>query len=150
MITIPEALLDRKREIAERIIKIETKQQGAIRLSTNPIHVNSAYSVLESMGFKKRFLATKQQCVIDCFLTSVEVCDRFLFSTILAGPFDIQTGTHRWNGLGNYQGWSGPLALTDFSREWNQKALFIVNLEPVFSAFEDLLQPIQPTDRTRF
>lgn len=144
MITIPEALLDRKRKIAERIIEIETKQRGSIRLSTNPTHVNSAYSILDSMGFQKRFLASKQQCVIDCFLTSVEVCDRLLFSSILAGPCDEQSRTHRWNGLGNYQGWSGPLSLTDFSREANEKALFVVNLEPVFSAFEDILQPIQP------
>jgi hypothetical protein len=136
--------LKRKRELAEQLVRLETDYPGSIRLRANPSRLPLALDLLSQLGFKKPLFTSKEQFVIDCFLSHIPACDLLLTYCALVGPKDPQDRLQLWNGRGDYKG--SLRILPHF--QYGDPLFFVINIAPVFLSaidserfFCDLLEP---------
>lgn len=139
---IPQEYLNRMEQIGTRLIGIESRSPGLVRMRANPTQIPSAVSLLKSNGFKKPFLTSGTQFVYDCFLSYQLGAELILPFTLLAGT-EEQTGrVSCWTGIGQYAGWQGQFQLADFSEGNKMRCVLIINCEPFFDSISDLLDPV--------
>jgi hypothetical protein len=129
--------LKRKRELAEQLVRLETDCPGSIRLRANPSRLQLALDLLSQLGFKKPLFASREQFVIDCFLSHISACDLLLTYCALVGPKDPQDRLHVWNGQGDYKGW---LRILPQFRH-GDPLFFVINIAAAF---------LSPIDSQRF
>jgi hypothetical protein len=142
--------LKRKRVLAEQLVRLETDYPGSIRLRANPSKLPLALDLLSQLGFKKPLFTSKEQFVVDCFLSHISSCDLLLTYCALVGPKDPQDRLHLWNGRGYYKGWLR--ILPHF--QYDDPLFFVINIAPVFLSpidserfFCDLLEPNRTVEK---
>ncbi len=119
--------LQRKQRIAKELVRIETERPGSIRMKPNPWCCSFALDHLAEIGYKKPFLASRQQFAIDCFLTYPDACDRLLTYCFLVGERNSQGLLPLWNGFGDYKAsWS---TLPQF--QGNESIIYVLGVAPV-------------------
>ena len=144
---VPERSIARVKQIGQRLIQIESCNPGLVRMRAthDPFIITAMTNKLKALGFRKRFLQSSQQFLYDSFLSYQAAAEACLPYTVLAGPPTTEGHTHCWQGLGNYVGWYGALAISNvFQRRIGDMdgAVLIVNIEPFFEQIEDLLDPV--------
>lgn len=60
---------ENRKSIASRLIELESRQPGLVRIRINPGIVPHMAKMLKEMGFKKPFMQSPQQFIVDCALS---------------------------------------------------------------------------------
>jgi len=110
----PESYPTRRKRIGSRLIELESRQPGLVRIRVNPNLAPPAVELLKGMGFKKRFLQNPQQFIVDCALSYQQAMYELLPAALLTGPNSGHGHIHCWYGDGQYAGWQGLFQLSDF------------------------------------
>jgi hypothetical protein len=117
-------------------------------MKPNPSRISVALDLLSEIGFKKPFLASGRQFVIDSFLTYPSACDQLLTYCYLVGARDHSDRLHLWDGFGRYKAWCK--VVPEFRGD--EPVIFLVNIAPIWhspidsmKSFSDLLEPQRDT-----
>jgi hypothetical protein len=131
------------KRIGTRLIQIESRNPGSIRMrvNPNPSLVRAIAADLKHLGFKKPFLQSARQFIFDCVASHQRAMEMVLPYTMLAGP-NHHGQIHCWNGWGAYVGWQGLFQLSDFSAGAENQLMLIMLVDSFFDQISDLLDAI--------
>jgi len=132
-----------QKSIASRIIEIESRKPGSVRISIYYGVVSEAVRMLKEMGFKKPIFQNPKQFITDCALSYHQALNAILEFTLLSGPMVRNGECDCWFGHGEYAGWQGHFQLSDLSTLSKNKVFFVINISHFIDEMSDLLAPIQ-------
>ena len=135
----PKKLPNRSDEIAARLLGIESQAPSSMRMKFNLYMMPAMLEELRKAGHKKPLFTSQEQFLISTILRNESILARFLSSSLLAGPRNEEGLVLCWGGTGRFAGTQGVLRVFDFSG-WKQQVLFVLHIEPFFSAIADLLE----------
>lgn len=143
---IKEPYLTRSRHIGQRLIELEARSPGTVRMRANPdgFVVSAMVEKLKPLGFKKGFFQSSQQFIYDSFLTYPRAVEACLPYSLLVGPDSVGGHEHCWAGVGMYLGWFGTFAIDKFFQSKTldlDGMLLMVLIKPFFGQISDLLDP---------
>lgn len=130
-----------RRRIASRLVELESRQVGLVKIRPNRGMVVPAAVFLQNMGYKKRLLQDPAQFIVDCALSYHEAMFELLPITLLSGPIDGGR-IHCWYGSGQYAGWQGYTQLTDNSYLTQQKICLVIGIHGFYDSLRDVIEPL--------
>ena len=130
----------RAKEIAARLLSIESRAQGTVKMKFNTLFIPFILADLKALGHPKPFLTAAEPFMIRTVLHNEPVLTRLLPSCVLAGPQDEEGQFKLWGGKGAYAGTAGVLAMIDFTRERNRNTLLVFDIRPFYTEIYDLLE----------
>jgi hypothetical protein len=132
---------DCTREMAKRLIELEKAKPGSVRMAPNIMLTAAVAGRLKAMGFSKPFLGSKQQFIYDTILTYRNALEAVLPFCMLSGPLDSDLLHLCWFGDCSFAGRLGSLKVGDFTGEVTSKIALIINIEPLITKLDGLLEP---------
>jgi len=133
---------ENRRNIASRLIELESRQPGLVRIRINPGIVPGLAKMLTEKGFKKPFMQSPQQFIVDCGLSYHEALYSLLEITLLSGPNSRNHEFDCWFGSGEYAGWQGHFQLQNYEHLANNRVFVVINISQFVTQMSDLLEPI--------
>ncbi len=134
---------DNRKSIGSRLIELESHQPGLVRIRLNPNLAPPIAKMLSGYGFKKRFLQSPKQFIVDCALSYQKAMYELLPAALLTGPISGSGHIHCWYGDGQYAGWQGLFQLSDFTSGDMDRIALVINIQPLFDQIKDFLNPIE-------
>ena len=133
---------ENRKSIASRLIELESRQPGLVRIRINPGIVPHMAKMLKEMGFKKPFMQSPQQFIVDCALSYHTALTTLLELTLFSGPNSGNAEFDCWYGDGEYAGWQGHFQLQNYQALSENKIFIVINISTFFPQISDLLCPI--------
>ena len=128
--------------IASRLIELESRQPGPLRIRISPFGAAPLAKMLKDMGFKKPMLQSPQQFIVNCALSYHQALHTLLDVTFLSGP--IKNGAFPcWWGNGQYAGILSYFKLSDFSYLSSNNIYVVINIESYIVQLDGLLAPCE-------
>jgi hypothetical protein len=133
---------ENRKSIASRIIELESRQPGLVRIRINPGMVPNLANMMKEKGFKKPFMQRPEQFVIDCALSYHDALFSLLGIALLSGPNSGNGEFECWYGNGEYAGWQGLFQLQNFQELASNKIFVVINISNCVPQMSDLLESI--------
>ncbi len=133
---------ENRKSIASRLIELESRQPGLVRIRINPGIVPHMAKMLQEMGFKKPFMQSPQQFIVDCALSYHKALSTLLELALLSGPNSGNAEFDCWYGDGQYAGWQGHFQLQNYKKLAENKTFLVINISTFVTQMSDLLEPI--------
>jgi hypothetical protein len=136
---VPSA--ENRRSIASRLIELESCQPGLVCIRINPGIVPGLANMMKEKGFKKPFMQSPKQFIVDCGLSYHEALFSLLEITLLSGPNSGNGEFDCWYGNGEYAGWQGHFQLQNYQELANNRIFVVINISQFMPQISDLLEP---------
>ncbi len=128
--------------IASRLIELESRQPGILRIRINPRTTSYVADKLKEMGFKKPFMQKADQFIVDCALSYHKALVYVLEMSLLSGPNSRGGEFDCWYSNGEYAGWQGLFQLRDFESLAKNRIFAVINVSAAYASIHDLFEPI--------
>ena len=131
---------ENQKNIASRLIELESLQPGLVRIRINPGVAPGLVNMLKDKGFKKRFMQSPQQFIVDCALSYHDALFILLEIALLSGPHS-GSQIDCWYGNGEYAGWQGHFQLQNDQELAKNRIFLVINISQVVPQMSNLLEP---------
>jgi len=152
VVSLREPYTTKIREIGKRLIEIEMRSPGIIRMrgAIDPSVYSPVMTELEEIGLKKRFLKSQLQFIYDTVLSRQDAAQICLMHSLLIGPENSKGRNECWTGFGTYVGSCGFLCFNELFKRNTGGAngtLLLLFVRNCFEEIRDLLDPVQDLSR---
>lgn len=131
---------ENRSSIASRILEFESRNPGQVLIRVNPRMIPILATNLQEQGFKKRFLQSADQFIVDSALSYHKALVTVLEMSLLVGSNAGQGEFDCWYSNGEYAGWQGHFQLQDYEALAGFRVYAVITLSSLTAQMSDLLE----------